>query len=337
MKQNYYSAPSVPSASIAVNKSRLKLYTNAGDMPVYYLQKGTEFQIELFNPTSDVLLAKIELNGKPISQGGLVINPGERVFLDRYLDIAKKFMFDTYSVSNTEEVKAAIKANGDIKVQFFKEKKPFTPAFIQTDYWKSYFTSPAIPYSGTDPNFLRSGSTNVDPNNGILRSANEYNYNDNSMGQCSLYSSKIDLGSNLNTSLCITSSSFCDPNMSTLTTASNTKTINTVTTDSLSDDYYGVQANSTKRSIRSRGFAKETNSKSIETGRVEAGSDSNQKFKYVSKEFEYFAFHTIEYKMLPISQKINTSEDLNVKVYCTNCGAKLGKTDRFCASCGKKA
>ena len=89
-----------------------------------------------------------------------------------------------------------------------------------------------------------------------------------------------------------------------------------------------------KKSIRSRSFAKL--SKSIETGRVEKGGDSEQELKYVNKSFEYTAFHTVEYKMLPVSQKINTAEDINVKVYCTNCGAKLGKTDKFCASCGTK-
>jgi hypothetical protein len=76
---------------------------------------------------------------------------------------------------------------------------------------------------------------------------------------------------------------------------------------------------------------------SIETGRVEQGSTSDQKIKTIDKEFEYFSFHTIEYKMLPISQKINTAEDINVKVYCTNCGAKLGKGHKFCSSCGTKA
>ena len=84
MKQKIYAPNTVPTANIAVNKSRLKLYKNAGQMPTYYLQKGQEFQIELANLTTEVVLAKIILNGKAISQGGLVLNPGQRVFLDRY-------------------------------------------------------------------------------------------------------------------------------------------------------------------------------------------------------------------------------------------------------------
>ena len=96
---------------------------------------------------------------------------------------------------------------------------------------------------------------------------------------------------------------------------------------SLSDDF--TPKNTLKRKlVRS--------AKTIETGRVEVGSDSSQTFKYVNKKFEWFPFHTIEYKLLPTSQKINTVDDLNVKVYCVNCGHKLAKTDKFCGQCGTK-
>jgi hypothetical protein len=39
----------VPSANIAVNKSRVKLYKNTGDIPTYYLQKNNYFTSELYN------------------------------------------------------------------------------------------------------------------------------------------------------------------------------------------------------------------------------------------------------------------------------------------------
>src|SRR6185369_9879640 len=98
---------SSPTAQLCINKSRLKVY-NKETSPTYYLTNGQEFQIELFNPTTDTILAKIQLNGKYISQGGLVLRPGERVFLERYIDVAKKFLFETYEVANTSEVKQAI-------------------------------------------------------------------------------------------------------------------------------------------------------------------------------------------------------------------------------------
>ena len=154
----YYSthaSPAMPAAHLAVNKSRLKVYKNVGPMPTYYLQKGQEFQIELFNPTQDVVLAKISLNGKAISQGGLVLNPGQRVFLDRYIDVAKKFLFDTYEVSGqSEEVKKAIENNGDIKVEFYRERQPISygnPIWVNG----SSTTTLGAYNTGTDPQYLK--------------------------------------------------------------------------------------------------------------------------------------------------------------------------------------
>jgi ribosomal protein S4 len=276
IQQNY--APSVPTANIAVNKSRIKLYSNGVEMPTYYLQKGQEFQIELFNPTSDVVLAKVNLNGKPISQGGLVLNPGQRVFLERYLDVAKKFLFDTYEVSNTEEVKKAIEENGDFKVEFFKEIVPIVPMVSPINVYPDWTYRPTIYFGNT--NIAYSDTKSLD-------STLTY-------GTAGLYNANI-------------------------------------ASSSVSMDLSSTSKKSKKLLRRA------TLSESIETGRVEKGSTSNQELKYVDKTFENYAFHTIEYKLLPVSQKINTVEDINVKRYCTNCGSKLGKTDRFCASCGTKA
>lgn len=274
----------MPTAHIAANKSRLKVYNlksnNAGNLPTYYLQKGQEFQIELFNPTQDVILAKISLNSKLISQGGLVLKPGERVFLDRYLDVAKKFMFDTYEVSgNSQEVQKAIEHNGDVKIEFFREYKPITygnPIWINCSAGTGTLTRG---FCGT--------STTTTYDSGSVTSAGLNAQN------CS-YTSGADLGATLDS----LSMDFCDSE---------------------------TQAPSKKRS-----------KKSIETGRVEEGSKSSQEFTYVNKSFEYFAFHTVEYKLMPVSQKVSSTADLNVRRYCTNCGKKQGAGDNFCSSCGKR-
>ena len=292
MYLNYQQAPSVPTANIAVNKSRLKVYKNTGDMPTYYLQKGQEFQIELFNPTTDVILAKIILNGNPISQGGLVLNPGQRVFLDRYLDVAKKFLFDTYEVSNTEEVKKAIEKNGDFKVEFYRERVPnyFNTLTINSNNTRGF--------GGTLIN--NSGSGSYTTTNLVNGSNSTFTNTSDHIGTTALYNASLDvLG-------------------------------NSITLDSMNDTLSLDLEPSPTKSLKSR-------SKSIETGRVEKGSDSDQKVVTVNKEFEYWAFHTVEYKMLPVSQKINTVDDIQVKVYCTNCGAKLGKGHKFCGQCGTKA
>ena len=292
-------APKMPSANIAVNKSRLKVYNNTGDMPTYYLQSGTEFQIELFNPTTDVILAKIILNGNPISQGGLVLNPGQRVFLDRYLDVPKKFLFDTYEVSASEEVKKAIEKNGDFKVEFYKER---IPNYFTNNGSLTINSSNARCFSGNINNTI-GGYASSTPSSINLTNTSGH------IGSTALYTSSV-------------SNNYSDQNAS--------KSIPTLDSmdDTLSLDMPDVTRSS--RTLKSR-------SKSIETGRVEQGSVSDQKVVTVDKKFEYWAFHTIEYKMLPISQKINTVEDLQIKRYCTNCGSKLGKGHKFCANCGSKA
>jgi len=259
MKVLINTGTAVPQAQICINKSRLKVY-NKETSPTYYLEKGQEFQIELFNPTTNTVQAKIQLNGNVISQGGLVLKPGQRVFLERYLDVAKKFMFDTYEVSNTEEVKKAIEDNGDFKVEFYRESTSFFGLGINT----TYITQPSTLTIHGTPN----------------------------------YNSYVNL-----------------PIAGSLTTSNSA-------TYSLSNSAVLYNTNNV--------------SKSIETGRVEAGSDSNQTFQTVNKSFDYYAFHTVECKLLPVSQKINTTEDINVKRYCTNCGTKQKPEFKFCPSCGKK-
>lgn len=118
MKISVNNGSTVPQSFITKGKQRLKQY-----LDTVYLNDGDEFEIELFNPTTNKILAKIELNGDSIGNG-IVIRPGERVFLERYLNETKKFMFKTYFVHGyDEEVINAIVKNGDIVVNFFNEKK----------------------------------------------------------------------------------------------------------------------------------------------------------------------------------------------------------------------
>ena len=106
----------VPQSFITRSKQRLKQHIDT-----VYLNNGDEFEIELYNPTQNKVLAKIELNGKSIGNG-IVLRPGERVFLERYLDEAKKFLFETYVVNgNNKEVQESIAKNGDVVVKFYDE------------------------------------------------------------------------------------------------------------------------------------------------------------------------------------------------------------------------
>lgn len=106
----------VPQSFITKNKQRVKQYVDT-----VYLENGDEFEIELFNPTQNKVLAKIELNGVSIGSG-IILRPGERVFLERYLNEPKKFKYETYFVDgNDASVESAIQRNGDVIVSFYNE------------------------------------------------------------------------------------------------------------------------------------------------------------------------------------------------------------------------
>lgn len=108
--------------AIAVSKSLLKEYQTREGRTVY-LDGGSEFQIKLFNPTTDVIGAEVYVNETRIG-APIIINPGQIVWLERYLEEAKKFKFDVYEVDmNQEGVSEAIKNNGQIKVKFYKERQ----------------------------------------------------------------------------------------------------------------------------------------------------------------------------------------------------------------------
>lgn len=86
-----------------------------------YLNDGEEFQIELHNPLTECALADIKLNGNSISKGGLVLRPGERFYLDCFIDDKKKFIFSTYEVEDTDDSMESIAKNGLLEVFFYKE------------------------------------------------------------------------------------------------------------------------------------------------------------------------------------------------------------------------
>ena len=119
-----------PSAWVVNSKDRGRKSIKKGKV---YLQDKEEFVIELFNPLQDCVLADIKLNGKSISQTGLVLNPGQRFYLDCFIDDKKKFIFNTYEVEDTTEVANAIAKNGLLEVFFYKE------SVVTLENWNNKF------------------------------------------------------------------------------------------------------------------------------------------------------------------------------------------------------
>jgi hypothetical protein len=111
-----YNSELKPTAHITKSRGRLKVYSNT-----VYLKTGSNFEIELFNPKTTRVLAKIMVNGQWLSEAGIILKPGQRVYLERFIDVAKKLVFETYEVEDSAEAKAAIANNGKIKVFFYDE------------------------------------------------------------------------------------------------------------------------------------------------------------------------------------------------------------------------
>ena len=118
MKQTVWTSTSTSQAQafITQRKQRLKQINRN-----VYLKDGDEYQIELFNPNPAHILAKIKIDGTYLSGGGIVLRPGERVFLERFLDTNNKFVFKTYNVDGEAEYVGALRNNGLVEVEFYDE------------------------------------------------------------------------------------------------------------------------------------------------------------------------------------------------------------------------
>ena len=254
MNKNY---PNRPVAYVTVKKNRQKVY---GDS--VYLNDKTEFELELFNPTSDVYLAKISLNGKSISNSGIILYPGKREYLERYIDEPRKFKFDTYEVEDSDEAKNATKNNGLVEVTFYKEDN--TPPYQITYTNNTDYAHWIDPYNQ---------SPTVGPYNNGITTGNAV-YCSNNLNEAS-FTSDVDV------------------------------------------NYLAVSQDS------------------VETGRIDKGAYSNDKFASVDKTFEAYMSNQITYRIIPISQKNIVTDD--IRIYCTSCGTKRRNgTWEFCPKCGTR-
>jgi hypothetical protein len=271
-------------SKIAINKSLLKEYGNGNENNrTVYLNDGDEFQIQLFNPYSYTIGAEVSINGEDLGNT-IVIRPGQRIWLERYLESSNKFKFSVYTVDNTYEVKEAIKNNGVVNVRFYAEVKK-----------RSYFRSNIY----DDNNIV--WTYNGDNSN--IKTYNYGNYN---------VTCKNGVGDSVSAFTSLTAAVTEEPCVCTSSFASTCDTYPS----------YEVQ-NSIKCS------------NTIDTGRVEKGSYSNQKFNTVNIDFASWPFRTENINLLPVSRKQYTDNDLK-KVYCHECGRKLKSKFKFCPFCGAK-
>lgn len=168
----YYASEQKPTAFITKGKHRIKQHSQS-----VYLNNGDEFEIELFNPTQKTILAKIKINGEYLSAAGLILKPGQRVFLERFIGVDKKLVYSTYEIDGSnKEVLNAIASNGNVEVEFYNESLPnwintigltntgtSTATITYANYPSTYTTTASRPYwqdIGTTVNY----SSNLDFN-----------------------------------------------------------------------------------------------------------------------------------------------------------------------------
>jgi len=261
-----------PCAYITKDKQRVKQFGEN-----VYLKDGSEFEIELYNGSRKTVLSKIKINGEFINGGGIVLRPGERVFLERYLDVPNKFKFETYTVDDSNETKNAIANNGDVEVLFYEEEDIIIGRLSNNLNWNpTYITNDVI-----GNNFYTS---NID------------------------HTYRPDMGITFSTN-----------SIDTLGFSNNVRS-----------NKYESKYN---QKPRSRSFAKK--SKSVETGRVDMGSSSDQTFKTLSKNFNSWTVSTSTWKILPESQKPFEKKDLIDR--CPQCSTKIKKSSwKFCPECGNE-
>jgi hypothetical protein len=230
-----------------------------------YLQDKEEFVIELYNPLQNCVLADIKLNGNSISKSGLVLNPGQRFYLDCFIDDKKKFIFNTYEVDESDETQQAIAKNGLLEVFFYKE------SVVTLENWNAKFnrilTGRTYPY---------------------------WTYPSYPWG--SVY-----YGTGITTGICNTTTTAGNFNLTNVSTSnayySNTTPINASYTNNVSLTSAAIGGNTN------------LNTRSMETGRIEKGQKSQQKFESVDMDFDKYYIASTILQILPESRKpIETKE-----------------------------
>jgi hypothetical protein len=263
---NYATQVGKPTAHITKKKSRLKVYNGH----VVFLNDKDNFEFEIHNPKNKTVLCKIKLNGEYISTSGVVLRPGQRVFLERFLDSNNKFEFSTYDVKDTSENRSAIDLNGNVLIEFYDEQQVVN-------------------------NFYLGGGTGT-----------------STIGYVPQF------GTTITTTGGVTYGT------------TNLSNYNSTYTSSVSSDTFRSKFDTSSTLLR----GSKKKSKSIETGRVEKGNESDQSFTNSYEQFNYHTSHTIKFKIEPASTK-NIEVD-EIRNYCSECGKKQKKEHKFCPSCGTK-
>lgn len=228
-----------------------------------FLKDGDEFEIELFNPLTSSVLAEIKLNGESISKTGLVVKPGQRVYLDCFIDSRKKFLFSTYEIDGSQESLNATAKNGMLEVFFYKEET------ITLDNWKSRFDKIII-----------------ERHHHYGYPYNTYWYHTPNYNQFTVYSGVSSGVSSLGGSI--------------LTTTNGANSLTTGISNTSTSTFYSSTSNNFHINGSLNNTAAIN---TMETGRIEKGANSSQGFTEVDMDFENHYIASTVIQILPESRK----------------------------------
>lgn len=283
----------VPSVVITSKRNELKVY-NGNNV---FLNNGDNFELRFFNPLKEKIGVKIIFNGKKRGDGLLVLNPGQDIILDRFLDEQRKMLFETYTIDgNNPSAVEAIENNGNIEFEFFKER--YSRSYYNEVNVSYNFPKKSNPiYSSFSGNVGSSGPSGCQGHSGwygtkgVKTSGNKL--------KCKSVNSNITLSSNISTT---------------------------------SNGYLSLDGGF---STNTASFYAMTPLNEMETGRVEMGESSEQILQHVNANFADTPFLVTSYKMLPVSN-LNQSAN-EVREYCTGCGYRQRKSSwTYCPKCGTK-
>ena len=238
-----------------------------------YLDNGQEFEIEIFNPLKESVLADIRLNGNSICKTGLVVKPGQRIYLDCFVDDKKKFIFQTYQVDDTQESLETIEDNGLMEVFFYKEQA------VTLQNWNDRFHKVIIHeyHPVYYPVYPRWYPTYYTIGNGSI----------------------------------ITGGTITITGTGTTTANANTTSAIFNTSNSGSGISFTNCSLTSGSSAVGSSYNNSPVAGSLETGRVEKGESSNQQFTTVDMEFEKNYIHHLVYRLLPSSRKPKEISDIS--------------------------
>lgn len=272
-----------------------------------YLKNGQQFQIFLKNFRGIPVLVELSINGET-QEESVILDPKERLFLERYLSSNNKFKFNTYEMS--AGLKKLIESKvelGVVTVKVYtlqsvyadKEVKASSPVIHQVDL-------------NSQPVYGSSGGT----------------------GDFSNFNNSTNLKSLVTACSYITSTS---DSMGTYGTKCSSKSKGISSPTKLINYSLSMDQNSIDRELAEEVYEEETHTKA-EIGAIEKGEYSDQKFEGCPdfRKGRFLESYTIH--VYPVSAQLQeetkSSQKIEGAIYCSVCGRKQKSGQKFCPADG---